>query len=103
MTGSYSSTLTKNAKMTNKLTKGRKMWNWVVGSSPDFCLESRLFHIICATSIFGIGISVFIDAMLDMPKIAVLMAFSCLLLCIIYYYSRFQRRYKASVLSFIIL
>ena len=89
--------------MANRLTKAKKIWNWIVGSSPDFSLESKIFHIICTTTMLGIVMSIVVDFMLNMYDIAKVMSVSCLLVAIIYYYSRFKNRYRSAILSFIIL
>src|SRR5665213_830728 len=78
-------------------------WVKIIGQSPDFNLEARIFNGVCFFSagaiLFGtIGNLLFGSAEIAVSFVAV---FVCISLC--YYFSRFKAKSAASILAYMII
>lgn len=78
-------------------------WARIIGQSPDFNLEARIFNGVCFFSAIAILIGTIGNLLFGIQEIAVsfLVVFLCMSLC--YYFSRFKGRSSESILLYMII
>jgi two-component system sensor histidine kinase/response regulator len=86
--------------MTKPLSQRVRMMHLLVGSSAEFSLESRIFHIICIISIVGAVLSIPINLIVGIPSLSVLMVVIGLIVLFLHYFSRFKYKTNTAITLF---
>ena len=80
----------------------RSLWAKVLGQSPAFSLEARIFNAVCFTSILTLFLNIFFNLLLGIPQLVILMIFLFVITVLCYYYSRFRMKLNSCVITYMI-
>ncbi|HEY9195173.1 MAG TPA: HAMP domain-containing sensor histidine kinase [Mucilaginibacter sp.] len=69
----------------------------LTGSVEDFSMEARIFHATCLVSLAGISCNIPLNYFIGVPALAWLMTALLVVVCFIYYYSRFRGKLNAGL------
>lgn len=80
----------------------KSFWKKVLGYTPDFSLEARIFNAICLVSAICLFLNTLLNALLGIQQLVILMAtvFSLSVLC--YYLSRFKKKLNLGIVIYMI-
>jgi len=81
----------------------KEYWNYLVGDPEAFTLESGIFHSVCIVVLLGLGSNTPYNYVMGMPALAILMFIVFILVCILYYLSRFKGKYNVCLVIFQLL
>src|SRR6201986_935840 len=88
----------------NKLLAGiRAITGKLTGSSLEFSMEARIFHVTCLVSLVTIVINIPMNYVIGVPSLAWLMTALFFIVTFIYYYSRIRHRPNTSFFLFCVL
>lgn len=88
--------------MFNK-AKYSALWNKLVGCPDEFSMEHRAFNYVCIISFAILTISMAFDVLIVQPFMTTVIIVLIGTLMVMYYFSRFRKKYRVSVFIFILL
>jgi two-component system sensor histidine kinase/response regulator len=87
--------------MVNKVVN-ISLWNKLVGHPEEFSMEHRAFNYVCFITFSLLIFSLVFDLYIVQSFMSVIIALLLAILGVMYYFSRFERKYKVSVIVFIV-
>lgn len=79
----------------------KSIWGKLSGSSDEFSIENRAFNYVCVISFILLIVFLFLDAYICLSLMTGVLIGLMVILGIMYYYSRFKKKYKFSIYLYI--
>lgn len=79
-----------------------QLWNRLTGSPEEFTMRNRAFNYVCVITSFILVFSLGFDIYICQSVMSAVLAGFLLLLGVMYYFSRYKKKYKVSIAVFVI-